>query len=102
MDEWISAQDRLPERTRCVLVWEANDGVVSIAAFQGDGHWSGDSIDDDCEITHWMPLPGGPAGRGKRQPYLRERITNIMLVTRKEHFAEYLRRSQRREAERNG
>jgi hypothetical protein len=66
MSEWISVEDRLPERWERVLVYErnccnnCNGGTYSIKInCQGNGcFWH-----EQCfcsEITHWMPLPKVP------------------------------------------
>ena len=54
---WISAKDRLPEPTYCVLVVGAY-GEMEIDALGTDGEWMG-MVED---VTHWMPLPHPPKG----------------------------------------
>jgi hypothetical protein len=75
MSDWISVEDRLPEKDERVLVWlpeneqTLDDGIFDIAYFEikedeepvwrienGPGIYSLSSND----VTHWMPLPGPP------------------------------------------
>lgn len=58
MADWISTKERLPERDETVLTWDRM-GHTSI---QG-GPKFGLLWMSDCyyEVTHWMPLPDGPA-----------------------------------------
>ena len=57
---WISVEDRLPEDGRHLVYWTTDDG-----------EWSGQSVadfllcwivQDDLNVTHWMPLPEPPKG----------------------------------------
>ncbi len=69
---WISVADRLPETgfapdwtsSPDVLVWtdyceDAQD--VGIAYYHDDGKWRGTHLQDGEVVTHWMPMPEGPA-----------------------------------------
>jgi len=53
MNEWISVEDRLPEKDGRYIVVENHHG-----------QWIGVSSmrrgDFDMPITHWMPLPSPP------------------------------------------
>lgn len=66
---WISCQDKLPEKWKEVLVILNHSGYrcIRIAELQENGAWmvSGEFWydKDDPAITHWMPLPDMP-GRG--------------------------------------
>lgn len=65
--EWISVDERLPEKTGLYLiVWDG-----SVAAAYRHTHWTlgefwnndldgGISVIPDSEVTHWMPLPEPP------------------------------------------
>ena len=50
-DEWISVNDRLPDKAMWCLVWDGLD--VEKEYFYDDHFAFGD-------ITHWMPLPEPP------------------------------------------
>ena len=65
--QWIKCTDRLPnhpEEEATVLAW--NGERVVIAGYYADTGWVvGDDSDmytTNENITHWMPLPGGPGG----------------------------------------
>ena len=50
MSEWISVDERLPEKGQGILVvWEGQ-----VTSFIAPGGWMGKYI------THWMPLPDPP------------------------------------------
>lgn len=57
--EWISVEERFPDKNTFVLVWCGNVAVCQYLTkniwFTGAGYVSG-------EITHWMPLPEAPKG----------------------------------------
>lgn len=58
--EWISVEDRLPEKQQTVLVCFGND-CVSTDFIASSGMWY-----DHWHktITHWMPLPTPPKMKG--------------------------------------
>jgi Protein of unknown function (DUF551) len=71
--EWISVEERLPEREKEVIIYEKYTSIPIIAWLSWSGNWhsskdhlsiNGDgSIDDNIEnkfVTHWMPLPEPP------------------------------------------
>ena len=69
MSDWISVEDRLPDRECECLVFANNR--VSIANVVED--WVDDKpvlrlwcewVNDE-DITHWMPLPESPKGDNK-------------------------------------
>jgi hypothetical protein len=70
MSEWISVDERLPERNEIVLTTDR--GVVTLGSyntmflewwtFQVD--WMAYSAD----VTHWMPLPEPPVKDPRRAP----------------------------------
>ena len=57
MSEWISVEDRLPERHELILL-----------GWDGEQFFPYDKIDrkamkptcKDCVLTHWLPLPEPP------------------------------------------
>jgi len=59
MSEWISVEDRLPEKPRLVLVWE---GEVEFGNYQHNrwNVWTRDDFSVSNLVTHWMPLPEPP------------------------------------------
>lgn len=62
--EWFSVSERLPERGERVLA--VTNGEPFVATYFGYGHcteWASDDhwlVDDDANITYWMPLPEQP------------------------------------------
>ena len=68
MSQWISVEDRLPEKRNDVLMyfdsgnmavgfWHDQDEHITFwHAYIDDGFY----IDCDCIPTHWMPLPESP------------------------------------------
>jgi len=64
--EWISVKDRLPEPNDYVLLYDSSLNLVyegkllaSDFYYSERAGYSAD-IGDDCEVTHWMPLPEPP------------------------------------------
>ena len=62
VQEWISVKDRLPIPDTIVLVFVR--GYVEIGWYDGNhDEWrTGIATLDNCEVTHWMPLPQLPKG----------------------------------------
>ena len=76
--EWISVEEKLPERGVCVLAWGDLWASVGMCFFgTGEEHWHYCHVDGDCKevtwrwhedgstvrktnVTHWMPLPEPP------------------------------------------
>jgi hypothetical protein len=57
--EWISVKDRLPEgHMKCIVA--ISNYSTSASFLKGEWWQCGEVIDDDCKITHWMPLPEPP------------------------------------------
>ena len=67
-NEWISVEDRLPEKGQIVL-FHQKDGFICCAEYFAENLIlsTGLLIDNDCweaeEVTHWMPLPESPDSR---------------------------------------
>lgn len=59
VQEWISVDDRLPDKNTTVIV-TTDKGIVfqCLYAYDGWDLWDGNEIN----ITHWMPLPEPPKG----------------------------------------
>ncbi len=68
MTDWISVDERLPEKETPVLVWAAWDSATASQLVAQWREWEGapywvDSMNGEYQIvgvTHWMPLPEGP------------------------------------------
>ena len=63
--EWISVDERLPDRTGKYLV-ATFDRRVSIGNLI-DCYCDGDLSFDNYKVTHWMPLPEPPEMKGDGQ-----------------------------------
>ena len=60
---WVSVEDRLPEDTRAVLVWDPlYENRYTMYWKEGQWFFFGGSGEVDCNITHWKPLPESPKG----------------------------------------
>ena len=66
VQEWISADDRLPEEKGRYLTANkrCGDKIVVFDLWFGGGFWYVEEEDDvfDFEVTHWMPMPNPPKG----------------------------------------
>ena len=63
VQEWISVDDRLPEKYAMVLIYDGDS--VEPSLFFGDlGFYEADKYEANpfCGVTHWMPLPMPPKG----------------------------------------
>ena len=60
--EWISVDERLPERSGKYLVatFDRRVGIGNLIDYYCDG----DLSFDNYKITHWMPLPEAPKMKG--------------------------------------
>ena len=57
--EWISVEERLPEKWEYVIVCdECKD--VGVARHFGNGHFEWTDDENIAFATHWMPLPEPP------------------------------------------
>ena len=59
MTEWISVEDRLPEKDGKYIVCTAR-GSVYCTRFKAYGKSGNFQTDINTHITHWMPLPEPP------------------------------------------
>ena len=58
-NEWVSVEEKLPEKDGSYLVHSGKSNTVYAAHFwKRDGRWSGKS--KNLFITHWMPMPELP------------------------------------------
>ena len=65
VQEWISVDDRLPEKGEEVLVFDTRENWTGFAWLRPDETWTALGFDfpfDLGEVTHWMPLPEPPKG----------------------------------------
>lgn len=64
MNEWISVEDRMPERCTNVLIHVINPSEILVAYLSYSGDFCYDRDDEGEEIstkaTHWQPLPEPP------------------------------------------
>ena len=58
--EWISVEERLPDREGTYLVYTYK-GAIKFGDFRCY-YASGDEPQFDYYVTHWMPLPEAPKG----------------------------------------
>lgn len=58
--EWISVDERLPNKHESVLVL-SNAGYISIDGLCGENIWLEHRI---IKVTHWQPLPQPPKTKG--------------------------------------
>jgi hypothetical protein len=60
---WISVEDRLPDRFQKVLVWR--EAIGYDIAWIGYGNWIYDNLIEGIEVVAWMPLPEPPRMDGE-------------------------------------
>lgn len=71
-DAWIPVGERLPEPGEPVQVWCEGAEQPGLAWISRHADWSGEWVIPEPQaigyesITHWMPLPSGPAAHGGR------------------------------------
>ena len=62
--EWISVEERLPDRNGVFLVSLKESGYENLVYFDvipyADGEWR--NLPDKFTVSHWMPLPEPPKG----------------------------------------
>lgn len=65
MNEWISIEDRFPDKNGDYIIYTGNDSdpeVISLY-YCGNNNWddgTGIAKDSYYGISHWMPLPEPP------------------------------------------
>ena len=58
---WILVEERLPEKGKTVLVWNADSHLgYELACIGEGGTWERKDRAVDGSPTHWMSLPGPP------------------------------------------
>lgn len=68
-NEWVSADERLPENHAQVLMWSAKWNIAEAGSYYNGRFWVYSEIGDAYiadDITHWMLLPAPPAKGGDR------------------------------------
>jgi hypothetical protein len=66
MNEWISVEDRMPDKGSFVLVYGYLGSAPQICTARYESHDKKFETDHFCEanyvdeVTHWMPLPELP------------------------------------------
>lgn len=66
---WISVDERLPDKDAVVLVYKQEFGLIGTAKYSGNGFWGFDMRTRDPMhnftfmggVTHWQPLPSPPS-----------------------------------------
>ena len=67
--DWISVDERLPDKDAVVLVYKQEYGLIGTAKYSGNGFWGFDNQTRDPMhkftfmggVTHWQPLPQPPS-----------------------------------------
>ena len=76
VQEWISVDDRLPEKDGCYIVTACDEGcscgdgiwydtvVIEAEHYKGEWSWNENGTEYDITdfVTHWMPMPNPPKG----------------------------------------
>ena len=76
VQEWISVEDRLPEKDGCYIVTACDEGcscgdgiwydtvVIEAEHYKGEWSWNENGTEYDITdlVTHWMPMPEPPKG----------------------------------------
>ncbi len=64
--EWIDVKDRLPEHLKSVLIFDSDKDMLVGFYSEKLNMWQSEFSDylyeDECRVTHWMPLPEPPKG----------------------------------------
>lgn len=66
MQEWVDVKENLPDPAEYVLLYDKSLDLVYEGKLRWDGFYYSDragfskDLGEDCEITHWMPLPKPP------------------------------------------
>ena len=76
VQEWVSVDDRLPDKDGCYIVTACDEGcscgdgiwydtvVIEAEHYKGEWSWNENGTEYDITdlVTHWMPLPKPPKG----------------------------------------
>ena len=76
VQEWISVNDRLPDKDGCYIVTACDEGcscgdgiwydtvVIEAEHYKGEWSWNENGTEYDITdfVTHWQPMPNPPKG----------------------------------------
>ena len=76
VQEWISVDDRLPDKDGCYIVTACDEGcscgdgiwydtvVIEAEYYEGEWSWNENGTEYDITdlVTHWQPMPQPPKG----------------------------------------
>ena len=76
VQEWISVDDRSPDKDGCYIVTACDEGcscgdgiwydtvVIEAEHYKGEWSWNENGTEYDITdlVTHWMPMPNPPKG----------------------------------------
>ena len=76
VQEWISVDDRLPDKDGCYIVTARDEGcscgdgiwydtvVIEAEYYKGEWSWNENGTEYDITdlVTHWQPMPNPPKG----------------------------------------
>ena len=64
--EWISVEERLPEKDKDVMCYSNKNGGHMFFGYRGwiSGEWMEGGSLHIGDVTHWMPLPDAPEVEG--------------------------------------
>ena len=76
VQEWISVDDRLPDKDGCYIVTACDEGcscgegiwydtvVIEAEHYKGEWSWNENGTEYDITdlVTHWQPMPNPPKG----------------------------------------
>ena len=76
VQEWISVDDRLPDKDGCYIVTACDEGcpcdegiwydtvVIEAEHYKGEWSWNENGTEYDITdlVTHWQPMPQPPKG----------------------------------------
>ena len=76
VQEWISVEDRLPDKDECYIVTACDEGcscgvgiwydtvVIEAEYYKGEWSWNENGTEYDITdlVTHWQPMPNPPKG----------------------------------------
>ena len=66
MAEWIDVNERLPENHKSVIIFDTDKDMLVGFYSKELNMWQSELSDylyeNECRVTHWMPLPEPPKG----------------------------------------
>ena len=81
VQEWISVNDRLPDKDGCYIVTACDEGcscgegiwydtvVIEAEHYKGEWSWNENGTEYDITdlVTHWQPMPQPPKGESNNE-----------------------------------